>query len=174
MTRLAAITAFCLTLCVGFALSAGEALAQGKAKITKHQVVGAWMYTAVYVEAPDGKKTEPFGPNPKGMFIFMPNGRFSQHLIRPDLPKFASNDRTKGTPEENQAAVQGSLAYFGTYTVNEADGTLTFRIEASTYPNWTGTTQARLVTSLTASEMKFTNPAASTGGKAYVVLKKIP
>jgi hypothetical protein len=38
-------------------------------------------------------------------------------LNRADLPKFAANNRNVGTPEENKAIVQGSFAYFGTYTV---------------------------------------------------------
>jgi Lipocalin-like domain len=55
-----------------------------------------------------------------------------------DLPKFASNNRETGTAEENKAIVQGSLAYFGTYTVSETDKTITTHIESSTFPNWNG------------------------------------
>src|SRR5262249_52921942 len=36
--------------------------------------------------------------------------------VRSDLPKFASNNRDMGTPEENKAVVQGSITYFGTYS----------------------------------------------------------
>ena len=54
--------------------------------------------------------------------------------MRFDLPKFASKDRTKGTPEEDKAVVAGSFAYFGTYTVNESGGT--------THPLFTGALQA--------------------------------
>ena len=46
------------------------------------------------------------------------------------LPKFASNNRQAGTPEENKAFVQGSLAYFGTYSVDEAAKTVTVHIES--------------------------------------------
>src|ERR1700757_3400456 len=55
-----------------------------------------------------------------------------------DPPKFASNNRETGTAEENKAIVQGSLAYFGTYTVSETDKTITTHIESSTFPNWNG------------------------------------
>jgi hypothetical protein len=47
------------------------------------------------------------------------DGHFSLVNTRADLPKFASNRRDQGTPEENKAVVQGSIAYFGTYSVNE-------------------------------------------------------
>jgi hypothetical protein len=38
-----------------------------------------------------------------------------------DLPKIASNDPMKTTPEENKALMEGSIAYYGTYTVNESE-----------------------------------------------------
>ena len=64
------------------------------------------------------KKIEPFGPAPKGSLIFEPNGRFSITVTRSDLPKFGSGSRVAGTPEENAAIVQGTIAYFGTYSVS--------------------------------------------------------
>jgi hypothetical protein len=57
--------------------------------------------------------------------------------------------------------VHGSLALFGTYTVDEAKKTLTFHIVASTYPNQQGVSQTRTIDKLTADEFVNTNPAAS-------------
>jgi len=57
----------------------------------------------------------------------------------------------------------------GTTTLSAlADHILNFHIERSTFPNWDGTDQKRIVT-LTGDEMKYTNPAASGGGKAEIV-----
>jgi hypothetical protein len=89
------------------------------------------------------------------------------------VPKFASNNRNTGTADEIKAAAQGNIAYFGTYSVNEADGTLTFHITRCSYPNWKGTDQPRLITSLTAQELKYTNPSASVGGTAELVWKRV-
>ena len=86
----------------------------------------------------DGKKTDLYGPNPQGQLTFGPDGRFSVIITRSDLPKFASNDRRSGTPEENKAIVQGSFAYFGSYSVSETDKTFTTHIESCTFPNWNG------------------------------------
>jgi hypothetical protein len=58
----------------------------------------------------DGKKTDLYGPDPQGRIVFDPDGRISFIVTRSDLPKFASNNRQAGTPEENKAIVQGSLA----------------------------------------------------------------
>jgi Lipocalin-like domain len=63
--------------------------------------------------------------------------------MRSDLPKFASNDRQNGTPEENKAIVQGSLSYFSTYTVDEAAKTMVIHIEGCSFPNWNGKDQKR-------------------------------
>ena len=43
-------------------------------------------------------------------------GHFMLILQRATLPRFASANRMSGTAEENKAVVQGSIAYFGTYT----------------------------------------------------------
>jgi len=56
-----------------------------------------------------------------------------------------------GTAEENKAVVQGSIAYFGTYAIDEARGTISLRDDGSTYPNWDGDTQERLVSPATRS-----------------------
>jgi hypothetical protein len=70
--------------------------------------------------------------------------------MRSDLPKFASKDRTKGTPEENKAVLAGSFAYFGTYTVNDAERTFTVHYEGTTFPNFDGIDAKRTITTLTA------------------------
>src|SRR4051794_34560452 len=118
---------------LGLALSASSTVSAPKAKVNKtQQLQGTW--TPVSVEA--------YGPSPKGFLIFTPNGRFSLQLMRADLPKYASNNRTQGTPAEYKATVEGSLSYFGTYVVEGND--LILRIEGSTFPNWTGTEQKRV------------------------------
>jgi len=119
----------------------------------------------------DGKKTDYYGPNPVGQMMFDPNGHFSEVLTRSDLPKFASNNRQAGTPEENKAVVQGSIALFGTYTVNETDKTIILHIEGSTFPNWVGVDQKRLF-KLSGDELNWTVPAPSVGsGTVYIVWK---
>jgi lipocalin-like protein len=162
--RTLTLTAMVL-LMLGVALHAGDALGQ-----TAKDLVGTWTWVSVENVRPDGTKVQPFGPNPKGFIIFDANGRFAYLLTRPGRPKFAANNRDQGTPEENQATVQGSLGYSGTYSVS--DKTLILNIEASTYPNAEGTEQKRSFT-LIGDELKWTNPAATIGGTAEVVLKRV-
>jgi hypothetical protein len=99
-------------LIFGAILSSEEAVAQTAA----NDLVGTWTLVSITIER-DGTKTDYYGPNPQGQLMYDSNGRISLIITRSDLPKFASNNREAGTPEENKAIVQGSLAYFGTYMV---------------------------------------------------------
>jgi hypothetical protein len=74
--------------------------------------VGTWTLVSITLEK-DGKENDLYGPNPQGQATYDANGCLSVIVTRSDLPKFASNNREAGTPEENKAIVQGSLAYFG-------------------------------------------------------------
>jgi Lipocalin-like domain len=140
---------------LGLTLVAGYAVAQ-----SAKDIIGTW--TIVSAEA--------FGPSPKGILIFDGNGRFSLQLMKPDLPKYAANNRAQGTAEEYKATGQGILSFFGTYSVSGPD--LIFHVEGSSYPNWTGTDQKRTSLTLSGDELKWTNPAPSAGGPPGVVVWK--
>jgi hypothetical protein len=139
---------------------------QTLAQSAQDQLVGTWMLVSVYIEGPDGSRFDAFGANPTGILIMDGNGRISVQFIGSDLPKFASNDRLEGTPEENKAVIKGMLCYFGTYSVSDVDHSLNIHIEGSSFPNWTGADQKRFLT-LTEDEMKWINPTASTGGPGF-------
>ena len=137
-------------------------------KSMKELIVGSWTLLFVDTIRPDGTRVPNYGPNPKGLVMFGPDGHYSLQNFRSIRPKFAANDRMKGTPDEIKAAFEGGSSHFGTYTVNEADKTLTFRIEGSAFPNWEGTTQKRLITALVGDDITWTSstPAApSLGGE---------
>ena len=131
------------------------------ARTLREQLVGSWGFVIAEITTADGKKTFPFGEKPKGMLIFTADGHFSQVHVSGDLPKIASNNRLAGTDADNKAIVHGSLALFGTYSVDEDKKTLTFKIEGSTFPNQAGSSQTRTIDLLTADEFRNTNPGAS-------------
>jgi hypothetical protein len=147
------------------AIGIGAASAQ-PAKSMREQLVGTWNFVIAEITAADGKKTLPFGDKPKGQIIFTQDGHFSQVHISSGLPRVASNNRLAGTDADNRAIVQGTLALFGTYTVDEAKKTLTFNITASTFPNQEGTSQTRTIDKLTETEFRNTNPGAARDGPA--------
>ena len=113
-----------------------------------------------------------FGPNPSGTLMFSPSGHYSVEIMRANLPKFASNDREKSSTDENKAVAQGTLAHFGTYTVNDADKSFNFRVESSSFPNWNGTQQKRSITALTDDVLTYNvpNPAGMPSDVTHVEL----
>lgn len=147
----------------------GGAAAQQKS--LKDQLVGTWTAVSWEQTYKDGKKSQRFGTNPKGVNVFDANGRFYIALVRPDLAKVASNNPETATPDEAKAIVAGSISYYGTYTVNEADKTFTLHVEASSYPNVAGD-QKRTISSLTADELKYGNPISTSGGQIQYVFKR--
>ena len=169
MSRLTPLTRTAMALLfLGVALPLGDAV--GQEKTLKEQLVGTWEYVSVDTVRQDGSRVPMYGPDPQGLAVFDSNGRYILMTARSGQPKFASNNRMEGTTEEYKAVVQGMNAHFGRYTVNEADKTITFHIETSTFPNWNGAEQTRPFT-LTGDELKWTT-AGSSGGKAEVVLKR--
>jgi len=137
----------------------------------KQQVAGLWSLTAQYVDRADGSRLERFGPNPKGLAYFDQGGRFSQVMVRADLPKIASNNAMTATDAENRAIIEGSTAFFGTWSVDEATSTLLQRIEGSTFPNWTGTELKRTL-SLSGDEMKQC-VASQVGGTSCATWRRV-
>jgi hypothetical protein len=151
-----------LSVVAGLGLALLQGGAVGQQKPLKDQLAGAWMHVSTKYKFPDGKTADTMGPNARGIMILDPSGHMAFLNMRASLPKFASKDRTKGTPEEHKAIVEGSYAYFGTYTVNEADHSFTVHVEGSTFPNFDGIDQKRSVT-LAGDELRYTNPVATVG-----------
>jgi hypothetical protein len=138
---------------------------------TPDQLAGVWSVVKIETVAPDGKRTPAFGDNPHTQLILTANGYFSQFFMRSDVPKFASNNRMTGTPEENAAVVKGATSAIGTYTI--ADKVVTLNMTASTFPNWTGTSQPRPIVSFSGDELVWRVPAASGGNSIETVWRRL-
>ena len=150
-------------IALGLSLALSSA-AFGQLRSAKQQIVGAWSLVSVTSEMEDGRKGEPFGPAPKGLIIFSSDGHFSLFQSRAEIPKIAANDRAKATPDEAQGIVASSIAYFGTYSIDEGTRVMTVNLAASTYANVAAIpNQKRTITLLTADELKFDNPRTPNG-----------
>jgi Lipocalin-like domain len=150
-----------VALGLGLALS-GAAFAQQKS--AKEQIVGTWTLVSVTSEMDDGKTAEPFGASPKGVSIFTNDGHFSLFQSRAEIPKIAANDRAKATAEEAQSIVASSIAYYGTYAIDENTRVMSVNLAASTYANVAAIpNQKRTITLLTPDELKFDNPKTPNG-----------
>lgn len=159
------------TLSIAIAMASIFVTAAADAQSLGQQIVGTWIAVSQYVDQ-DGKKLEPFGSNPKGMVVYDSNGRFILMLQRATLPKFASDNRMTGTAEENKAIVQGSIAYFGRYSIDEKERKINLHYDGSTYPNWDGEDQTRLI-AISGDELKTISPVSAVGGGVvHLVLRR--
>ena len=169
MNRLGKFPLLMSALLLGFILPSGNALAQEKP--LKEQLVGTWILVSNDNVAANGKLRQLFGSHPKGIAIFTANGWYAQLEIDPDRPKFKGKTRLDGTAAENKAVVRATAVHFGTWSVNEADKTLTVHQEANIFPNDDGLDSKRTIT-LAGDELKATNPNPSSGGTATAVWRR--
>ena len=140
-------------------------------KITKAQLVGSWSLAGNENILPNGTRISPFG-NGSGMLVFDRGGHFSWVVLRGDIPKFASGNRTQGTPEELKGVALGTLSYFGTYALDPKGDAMTMHIEASTFANFDGQDQKRSL-SLKGDALQISNTAGASGGVAVVTWKRL-
>jgi hypothetical protein len=112
---------------LAFAVAPGMALAQS----LKSAIVGSWLVTSIVDRYDTGEPINNWG-TPKGNITFDAAGRFSQIIIGDAEPALKGAD-----PRRPDAPV---VAYYGTYTVNEATKTVTFRLEAAAFSPRAGAT----------------------------------
>jgi hypothetical protein len=134
-------------------------------------LVGSWSLVSLTV-ARSGNEVELLGPHPQGQLVFGNDGRYVLLVLSSDLPKFTSGERQQGTAEENAKIARGSVAHFGTYTVDPAARIIVFHIQKSTFPNWDADVQRRPFT-LDGDRLTYITPGAFGYGSSKVVWQRI-
>jgi hypothetical protein len=157
-----------LRCAVALALVAFASIGPAFAQAAK-EAEGTWSLSSV-VATQGEKKTDLFGPGPKGQMVLGTDGRFTIVITRADLPKFAADVRAKGTADENKAVVQGSVGFWGRWSVEGSN--LVLAIDGSTYPNWVGQRQERSL-KIVADELSYSTPPAKGGGSTTLVWKRV-
>ena len=100
----------------------------------------------------------------------------SAMLRKPDRPPFASHDLRRGTDTEVRAAFDGFIAYFGTYTIDAVQGTITHHVRAASYPNWVGKDQVRYY-KFDGTRLVLSTPPIQIGGRSLttvLVWERVP
>jgi len=153
--------------CLAVAVLAGDAAAQQRS--LKEQLVGTWTVVSCATTSANGAK-QPYCANPKGILILDAGGRYASVTANRDRPKFTTNNRLEIPAEQFKAAVVGFAANFGTWSVNEADKTMTIHYEGALFPNNEGADLTRSV-SLVGDELKLTGPQV-LGGRTETVYQR--
>ena len=152
---------------MGLAFVPSNAVSQQKS--LKDQLVGAWTIVSRNSTAADGTKVQdPIGPNPRGILILDASGRYATVTANRDRPKFTTGNRLEIPAEQFKATVVGFAANFGTWSVSEADKTMTMHYEGALFPNIEGAELKNSV-SLTGDELKLAGAIPVLGGRSETV-----
>jgi len=108
-------------LAILMAATIGGTRAQAAGTSIKDQLVGYWKLVSVTIN-----DSTPYGDNPQGSMLVDVNGHYSVIVVSDGGAR--------------------NISYFGTYTVNDADKTVTMHIDGSTRARADGRDQKRLVT----------------------------
>jgi len=120
---------------------AAEPSAKTLGSVTPFNIAGTWKLIA-WCRIHDGKNvTYPLGRNATGLLIYTADHKVATQIIATHRHSIDSEDPLDGGVEQRAAAYSTCFAYFGSYEVN--GDVITHQVDASLYPNWSGTVQAR-------------------------------
>ncbi len=137
----------------------------------RERLLGAWRLASWdWIDEAGGKVDSPLGEDAIGQLIYDRSGAVSAQLMRPNQPRFVDDDWRRAQLAERAAAWLGYFCYFGTYTVDEAAGTVTHRVAGSWFPNLVGTDQLRYVT---LAENRLSLTAETPWGRVTLVWERI-
>ena len=106
--------------------------------------------------------------NPTGLLIYDADGHVALAIMQ--------SGRAKGdqpTLEEAIADLDGYRAGFGTFSVNEAESTVTTHVQGARDPRLTGTDRTSGV-ELVGDRLTVTRPASADGGQNTLVWERVP
>ncbi len=92
------------------------------------RLIGSWLYVGSTL---DGKPQPERGASPKGIIIYDAHGYMACH-VAPDRDVARAGKEPTG--DEAKAALADHIAYFGTYSVDERERTVTHHRQGSVQP----------------------------------------
>jgi len=155
---------------------AAPGFAQGAPKAPKGQVakliVGTWRMVGVETRVVDGSgpTTFPRGTKPTGYIIYDAQGRMYVQIMNSD--EVRPPRRGEGPmPEHDQARAYATYtAYFGRYTIDEGDQSVTHHVEGSVNPRNIGNGMHRFV-EVSHDRLSLNTVAKGPDGKERVTLR---
>lgn len=128
------------------AILAATAVSAASGATAREQLIGVWKLIS-YVRHRDGKTDHPYTERPVGRITYDSAGRMSAQLMRPGrkstVPSGVSFVNGRASDAEIKEAVNGFIAYYGSYRVDEASQTVIHHVEACLVPSWVGTDLVR-------------------------------
>ncbi len=128
---------------------AGVLAVPAKAQSLRDQLVGAWEFVSC---DPNSVLAEACGTNPNGVHFLDASGHYTTIIAA--RGRSGANARRASPAEEIKAIAVKFLANFGTWSVNEADRTISYHIQGALYPNAEGQDGSVTITSVSENELK--------------------
>jgi hypothetical protein len=138
-----------LGVLVGLAISFAVSTFAQQQKSLKELIVGTWLLESVYDQTQDGVHHNPWGDGVKGQVMYDAQGHFSEMIMSANRQKADTSPRIP---------VGQIIAFWGTYTIDEAAKTITRTLERCSFPQWDGGTGTDNIEFPTEDEFHFTVP----------------
>lgn len=100
-------------------------------------LIGTWALVSTEWKRADGRHANPFGEGAAGVLIYAASGYMSAQIMRADRPA-VDPEQPSGIDTAMTSAIAGYVAYFGSFTVDGAAGTVTHRVIGANHPQWVG------------------------------------
>lgn len=97
--------------------------------VSVERFLGSWELVQWTAMNQQGETTYPYGEDAEGQITYTADGRMSAHLMRP--------------PADPADAPAQHLAYWGTFSLQAAAGTVTHHVIGADGSNWIGSDQVR-------------------------------
>ena len=121
---------------------------------TPADLVGTWRLVS-FEDVEDGKIIRRFGERPVGLFVYTADGHVSIQISNPANPACIAPGKKSGpgkkddlalpacNPKQMRALLDGTVTYWGTYTVDLAAGVVTHNVLSDVSNGYAGTVQPR-------------------------------
>lgn len=104
---------------------------------------GTWILLSCGIYDEEGNKHSFFGDAPTGLLMYDECGYMSAQLGAADRIGFEDADWEKVSPQEALAAIATYQSYYGTYRINEEEGTVYHDVLDGIRPSWKGISELR-------------------------------
>lgn len=106
-------------------------------------IEGTWQLVSWELRDGDGRVSYPMGRNPVGRLIYSGDGHMSVLITGRGRRKVIPGDPVLGVPDATITVARRSISYAGSF--QRSGDRVTHRVELSTFPDWVGTDQERLI-----------------------------
>ena len=134
--------------------------------------VGAWRLLSCEARDSSGGVQYPFGEQATGQLFYDGAGNMSAQLMRANRARFAASDPALGSDTEVRDAFDGYVAYFGTYSIDDAKSAVTHLVTGASFPNWIGVDLVRYYLFDDGGRLQLSTPPIQVAGQSleYVLL----